>query len=96
MFETKAEQDYVLKVLRQNTDSDGVLIGGTKKDNKWYTNSSGTLKHINYEMEWMSGEPNDEHGVENCLDVIKKSWSYVLNDIKCNLRNTKFLCEIQG
>ena len=83
---------YALQVLTEELPSsrDRWWIGASdrRSEGRWIWESSGnTIGDVN----WNSGEPNNEGGVEDCMELIYDS---NFNDQNCNF-DAYFMCEIK-
>ena len=44
-------------------------------------------------IKWMPGEPNNLHGIENCLSIREHSSQTGLNDFDCDKHALRFMCQ---
>ncbi|XP_048749438.2 perlucin-like protein [Ostrea edulis] len=80
-IDTKGENDFIQKMLKENNYFDQVWLGGTDKTNEttWIWIFSGSpLRFKN----WMKGEPNDQSGREDCMEMYVKDGGW--NDNGCS------------
>merc|ERR1712200_173862 len=84
---TDAENTDV-KGLALTNNANSVWIGGEdlSQEGAWYWAHSGDK--IGPFTDWLPGEPNDNHGSEDCLDLYRGQW----NDEVCS-KALPFICE---
>ena len=46
---------------------------------------------------WNSGEPNNQLGIEDCVNMLSRSTGYDWNDLPCNnVYDVPYVCETRG
>jgi hypothetical protein len=95
-LETKAEFDHFLGLCsKENTQFDEythigamTLVGKTG----WHWVNSG--KRIDYQLKWLSGQPDFYASADFCMSVVKRGTEFSLADIYCyGAYDTKFVCQ---
>lgn len=57
----------------------------------WYWVNSGN--HINYDIEFKVGEPNNYTGNEWCLSMAYRLGTFAFNDYDCTRNMFNFICQ---
>jgi hypothetical protein len=96
-LETKSEADYFLSVCDKNiaqfTD-EYTHIGGMTMVGKtgWHWVNSG--KRIDYQLKWLSGQPDFYAANEFCLSIHKRAGDFSFNDLNCfGAFESRFVCQ---
>nr|XP_055064554.1 CD209 antigen-like protein C [Misgurnus anguillicaudatus] len=82
IINNKEEHDFVHKV--SGTESTWIGLTDIDVEGRWKWVDNSTL---NYSF-WVSGEPNDKTGTENCVESYPSGW----NDLSCN-KPRNWICE---
>ncbi|XP_043377514.1 regenerating islet-derived protein 4 [Chelonia mydas] len=82
---TEAEEDRVASYISNSQSKDSVWIG--LHDHRQYRRWRWTDRSLYYYKAWNTGEPNNDHGVEYCVELPNyrdfKNW----NDKDCQTKN---------
>ena len=65
-------------------------MGGSETVEKKWVWSDGTSFGYTF---WGDGEPNNQHGLEDCLTMRGNKWNGEWNDIHCELYKEMFMCK---
>lgn len=97
-FQNREEAENILKLLTENSRNVALkyAVGGistvASSSNNWYWVTTG--EHIDFEIPFGPGEPNNKNGNnELCLDIIWYSNQFMFNDCTCNTYIEKFICQ---
>ncbi|XP_046578502.1 perlucin-like [Haliotis rubra] len=83
---TRCEQYFLNRQAKANV----YWLGATDihKEGVWKWGDSHVMVYSN----WCPGQPDNGHGTEHCLQMLKTDWQYQWNDDQCYNR-FPFICE---
>ena len=80
---------HIFKFLyHSGVDRAYIGLNDRSQEGKYVWNNGQEACYTN----WMSGEPNDHNGAEDCVEALKINGKYVWNDIPCNWHRY-YVCE---